>query len=178
MNLDSNGLEVLDRGECLTLMGSVPLGRLVFTDRALPAIQPVNFALDGEEVIIRTSSGSKLAAATRRAIVAFEVDSFDERTETGWSVTVIGQAVQITDPVRLQQVRRLPLQPWSPGDRDHYIGVSAEQITGRRIYSIRAHELPDPARAGSKKAAGAAETTGTGQNEDEDQGTGTGEKVA
>lgn len=133
MNLDSSGLEVLDRTECLALMGSVPLGRLVFTDRALPAVQPVNFVLDGDEVIIRTSSGSKLAAATRRAIVAFEADDFDDDHATGWSVTIVGRAIQISDPVRLRQVLRLPLEPWSPGARDHFISVSTDQVTGRRI---------------------------------------------
>ena len=47
MRLDAHGLEILDREDCLGLLASVPLGRVVFTDRALPAIQPVNFVLDG-----------------------------------------------------------------------------------------------------------------------------------
>lgn len=161
MNLDSNGLEVLDRNECLALMGSVPLGRLVFTDRALPAVQPVNFVLDGDEVIIRTSSGSKLAAATRRAIVAFEADDFDDDGATGWSVTIVGQAVHICDPVRLQQVLRLPLEPWSPGTRDHFISISADQVTGRRIHYRRPQEIGDRADHDVVHAA----ETGTGEDE-------------
>lgn len=144
MNLDSNGLEVLDRGECLALMGSVPIGRLVFTDRALPAIQPVNFVLDGDEVIVRTAKGSKLAAATRRAIVAFETDDFDIERQTGWSVTIVGQAAEITDPVRLRRVSGLPLEPWSPGSRDHFIGISAEQVTGRRILPRHSRDSRGP----------------------------------
>lgn len=148
MNLDSNGLEVLDRAECLALMGSVPIGRLVFTDRALPAIQPVNFVLDEGEVIVRTASGSKLAAATRRAVVAFEADEFDMERHTGWSVTIIGQAIEITDPARRRRVQRLPLEPWSMGTHAHFIGISAEQVTGRRILPGRSldsrsdHDIP------------------------------------
>lgn len=36
-----------DRAECLSLLRTVPVGRIVFTECALPAIQPVNFTLDG-----------------------------------------------------------------------------------------------------------------------------------
>ncbi|WP_308211793.1 pyridoxamine 5'-phosphate oxidase family protein [Actinoallomurus soli] len=75
--LDSGGLEVLGRQECLALLGAVPIGRIVFTDRALPAVWPVNFALSGGDVVIRTMAGSKPAAAARGAVVAFEADEFD-----------------------------------------------------------------------------------------------------
>jgi hypothetical protein len=43
-------------------------------------VRPVNFCLDGDDIVIRTAAGSKLAAATRRAVVAFEVDD-----STRWS---------------------------------------------------------------------------------------------
>ncbi|MEV4399798.1 pyridoxamine 5'-phosphate oxidase family protein [Nonomuraea sp. NPDC049607] len=77
MRLDSSGLQVLSEEECFLLLSSVPIGRIVFTDRALPAVQPVNFCLDGRSIVIRAVTGSKLAAATRRAVVAFEADDFD-----------------------------------------------------------------------------------------------------
>src|SRR5918995_1902393 len=78
MTLDSAGLEVLSREESLDLLASVPLGRIVITQRALPAILPVNFVLDHGSVVIRTGEGSKLAVATPRAVVAFQVDRVDE----------------------------------------------------------------------------------------------------
>ncbi|MEU6036781.1 pyridoxamine 5'-phosphate oxidase family protein [Actinomadura sp. NPDC047616] len=128
------GLQVIGTRECLDLMRSVPIGRIVFTDRALPAIQPVNFVLDADDsVIIRTVPGSKLAAATRGAIVAFEADDFDEADRTGWSVTLVGPARAVTSPAERARLARLPLTPWSPGTRDHFIRVTARQVTGRRI---------------------------------------------
>ncbi|GAA4147367.1 MULTISPECIES: pyridoxamine 5'-phosphate oxidase family protein [Actinomadura] len=128
------GLQVIGTRECLDLMRSVPIGRIVFTDRALPAIQPVNFVLDADDsVIIRTVPGSKLAAATRGAIVAFEADDFDEASRTGWSVTLIGPARAVTSPAERDRLARLPLTPWSPGMRDHFIRVTARQVSGRRI---------------------------------------------
>ncbi|MEU8385537.1 pyridoxamine 5'-phosphate oxidase family protein, partial [Streptosporangium sp. NPDC048865] len=54
MKLDSVGLQILSRQECLTLLASTSIGRIVFTDRALPAVQPVGFVLDGEDIVIGT----------------------------------------------------------------------------------------------------------------------------
>lgn len=138
---DSGGLEILTEQECRELLGKVPLGRIVFTDRALPAIQPVNFLLAQGNVIIRTSSGSKLAAAARNAVVAFEVDQFDADARAGWSVVVVGHARVVSENGELTQLRGLPLHSWAPGDRDHYIAITPELISGRRI--------PAPASAGT-----------------------------
>jgi uncharacterized protein len=142
MRLDANGLEVLGRGDCIALMGSVSLGRVVFTDRALPAIQPVNFVLDGDDVIIATSHGSKLAAATRGAIVAFETDSFDSASHTGWSVTMIGQARTVGDAAEIGRLSRLPLRSWAPGERDHFIRIKGDFVSGRRIHTTELEVTP------------------------------------
>ena len=83
--MDFNGttLEHLSRDQCLRLMGQVPLGRIVYTRQALPAVELVNFALVDGDIVIRTDSGGKLAAATRGAVVAFETDSVDTAAHTG-----------------------------------------------------------------------------------------------
>src|SRR5437660_880425 len=46
--MDFNGgtVEHLSRDECLRLLGQVPVGRIVFTRQALPAVEVVNFAMD------------------------------------------------------------------------------------------------------------------------------------
>ncbi|MEU1725154.1 pyridoxamine 5'-phosphate oxidase family protein [Actinomadura sp. ATCC 39365] len=141
MQLDSSGLQVLSEEECFLLLSSMPIGRIVFTDRALPAVQPVNFCLDGRSIVIRTAAGSKLAAATRRTVVAFEADDFDAGPRTGWSVTAVGHAREVTDAAELARLAELPLTTWAPGDRDHYIVVEAEHISGRRIAPARAPVL-------------------------------------
>ncbi|MCK2213814.1 pyridoxamine 5'-phosphate oxidase family protein [Actinomadura sp. ATCC 31491] len=133
MKLDSSGLQVLTEAECLRLLASAPIGRIVFTDRALPAVQPVTFCLDGDAIVIRTGLGSKLAAATRRTVVAFEVDDYDPVLRTGWSVSVVGHADAVTDPAEMSRLAMLPIEPWAPGSRDHFIRVRVEQVSGRRI---------------------------------------------
>ncbi|MEU8385415.1 pyridoxamine 5'-phosphate oxidase family protein, partial [Streptosporangium sp. NPDC048865] len=107
--------------------------RIVFTDRALPAVQPVGFVLDGEDIVIGTGIGSRLAVATDNAIVAFEADAFDPAARTGWSVTAVGPACAVREPGEIERLSALPLRTWVPGGCDHYIVVRAGQLTGRRL---------------------------------------------
>src|SRR5215213_11640787 len=94
----------LTRTECLRLLAGGVIGRIICTDGALPTAQPVNYLLDGEEIIFRTANGSKLAAATRHAVVGFQVDEIDPRTRTGWSVLGVGEANEIVHPDRLAEL--------------------------------------------------------------------------
>jgi len=138
MEFDAYGLEVLDRDECIRLLASVPLGRVIFTDRALPAIQPVNFALDGDDVVLRTATGSKLSAAMRSTVVAFEADAFDQDERTGWSVTVIGRARLVDSPEEIHRLSGLPIQQWAPGPRDRFVRIFSQHVSGRRIQPVAA----------------------------------------
>lgn len=133
IEVDSAGLEHLSREECYTLLATAPIGRIVFTEAALPAIQPVNFVIDGGDVVLRTSMGSKLAAAARSAVVAFEADDYDVESLTGWSVVLVGRAHPVSDQAELTRLHALPLTPWALGDRPHFIRIVPEIVRGRRI---------------------------------------------
>ena len=127
-----SGARELSREECLALLPTVPVGRLVYTDRALPAVVPVNFVVDGGSIVVRTGAGSALAAAVRGSIVAFEVDDFDRQARNGWSVTVTGQARQVTDPLELDRLAALDLAPYASG-RHHFVVVPVQLVSGRRV---------------------------------------------
>jgi hypothetical protein len=134
MELDRNGLEVLDREESLRLLGTAVVGRIGITSRALPVVLPVNFRFDGHHVLIRTGIGTKLDAATDHAVVAFEVDQIDAETETGWSVVVTGVARELTDPVALSELARRPLTQWAAGaGAGRVVAISTDLVSGRRI---------------------------------------------
>ena len=133
MYSDGSALQRLSRDECLTLMASVPVGRIIFTLRALPAVELVNFALDEGDIVIRTDRSGKLAAATRGAVVAFETDQLDLAGQVGWSVTAIGPSSEVTDPDELARLRAIGLKSWAPGTRDHFIRVSPVMLNGRRL---------------------------------------------
>jgi hypothetical protein len=114
-------------------MASVPVGRIFYTRRALPAVELVNFALDEGDIVIRTDGNGKLAAATRGAVVAFEADQVDPADQSGWSVTAIGPSREVTDPGELARLRTIGLRPWAPGERDHFICISPVMLNGRRL---------------------------------------------
>jgi nitroimidazol reductase NimA-like FMN-containing flavoprotein (pyridoxamine 5'-phosphate oxidase superfamily) len=147
MRFDSAGLRVLSREQCLHLLASTSIGRIVFTDRALPAVQPVVFCLHGESIVIRTTAGSKLASATQDTVVAFEIDDFDARMSTGWSVTVVGRARAVHDPEEMAHLAELPLAPWATNGRDHFVVMGAEEVSGRRTALAERDAPPQPGPA-------------------------------
>ena len=130
---DSPALTELTRDECLQLMASVPVGRIIYTRQALPAVELINFALDDGDIIVRTDRSGKLAAAMRGAVVAFETDSVDTARRAGWSVTVIGRSREVTDPDEVGRLERTGLRAWAPGERDHFIRISPGIFHGRRL---------------------------------------------
>ena len=129
----------LAREEALRLLGTVPLGRVVFTDRALPAIRPVNHIVDNGHVIIRSSIGSGIGgAAGDGLVVAYEADALDPDTRTGWSVVVTGFAKLVHDADDVARYERL-LDPWVDGHLDCVIRIPPDLVTGYRLEGS-----PDP----------------------------------
>ena len=148
MNSDTPALKQLTRNECLRLMASVPVGRIIYTRQALPAVELVNFAVEAGDIVIRTDRSGKLSAATRGAVVAFETDSVDPARHIGWSVTAIGHAHEVTDPDEIGRLEQLGLSSWAPGEREHFIRISPGILNGRRL--VRGPEqmyLVQPERA-------------------------------
>jgi len=129
----AEGLERLDRDECLRLLASVPVGRLIFTMNALPMVRPVNFALVNELVLVRTAADTTVAHKIDGAIVAFEADELDAATYSGWSVTVTGRAAFVTDPAAVARYRAVPLVPWAPGIRDQLVTIKTGLVEGQRV---------------------------------------------
>jgi nitroimidazol reductase NimA-like FMN-containing flavoprotein (pyridoxamine 5'-phosphate oxidase superfamily) len=125
----------LTKSECFELLARERVGRVAVVDDLGPVVFPVNFVLDRHMVVLRTGEGTKLDAACRGSRVAFEVDGTDTATHTGWSVVVRGEAIEVTDPAELARLRRLPLDPWAPGAKAHYVRILPTALTGRRIWA-------------------------------------------
>jgi uncharacterized protein len=127
----------LSRAECLDLLERSHLGRLAFIDSVgvFPIIVPVNYVMYDGAVVFRTGPGAKLAAVVRGGDVAFEVDQIDDAVRTGWSVLVRGTAKEVEDPEDLAELEERHLQAWAPGAKQHYVRVTSNLISGRRIDS-------------------------------------------
>ena len=136
------GIRELSSPECLRLLGSVSVGRVGVTIDALPAVLPVNFVVSDGSVVFRTVPGTKLDAATRGAVVAFEADAYGTSEDPGgWSVLVRGVAQEVSDPAELAAARSLPLESWAfDGTADRFIRVEPTVVTGRRVVGRRLPE--------------------------------------
>lgn len=130
----ANGQHELSREEALRLPGTVPLGGVVLTDRALPAIRPVNHIVDGRDIIFRTSSSAAITTAVDGigTIVAFEADAIGSPRRAGWSVVVVGGARLLTDAGQIEHLPAAPA-PMAPGDKDDLITIRADIVSGVRL---------------------------------------------
>ncbi|GAQ50262.1 pyridoxamine 5'-phosphate oxidase family protein [Streptomyces acidiscabies] len=127
----------LDSAEALRLLGSVSLGRVVFTRQALPTVRPVNHVLVDGAVVIRTHEHAALTLHTVRGdgmgvVVAYEADDIDPHTHLGWSVVVTGYADLVTDPAELALYDAL-LRPWVDRTMEHAVRILPALVTGVRL---------------------------------------------
>ncbi|WP_406253733.1 pyridoxamine 5'-phosphate oxidase family protein [Streptomyces chartreusis] len=127
----------LGAAEAMRLLGSVSVGRIVFTRHALPTIRPVNHVLVDGDIVIRTHEGASLTARTRRAdsegvVVAYEADAIDPDTHVGWSVVATGYARLVTDPHELARYRAL-LRPWVQHTMDYAVRIRPDLLSGIRL---------------------------------------------
>ncbi|HZU73191.1 MAG TPA: pyridoxamine 5'-phosphate oxidase family protein [Acidimicrobiales bacterium] len=126
-------LVALSRRECIELLGAGGVGRFIFLEERGPVAVPVNFRMDGDDVVFRTEAGNSLSRRIGQRRVSFEVDQIDETRREGWSVLVSGVGRLVKDPAELEAVGRLGVAPWAGPDRRQYLRLVPEEITGRRI---------------------------------------------
>lgn len=119
--------------ECRALIAKGGVGRVAFSAVHGPVVLPVNFTVIGGSIVLRTSEGTLIEAhGDERA--AFEVDHVDEALCQGWSVLIQGQAHRVLQPGELRHVRAsMTSAPWAGGERDVYVRIVPDQISGRRI---------------------------------------------
>lgn len=132
------GLELLDESASWELLRRGEIGRIGFTMGALPAIFPVNYAVIDDAIVFRTAPGSKLSVATDGAIVAFEVDEYERKGRSGWSVLAIGPSEVAHGLAFTRLVLDAGLEPFADGRRSAIVRIKPEMLTGRRI--VHDHE--------------------------------------
>jgi len=127
-------LDALGYDECQELISLGGIGRLVFVEDRGPVAVPVNFKMLGGDVVFRTAAPSpSFDAALSNGAVSFEVDRIDDALGEGWSVLLSGKAHIICDERELKLAQDLRVQPWAGGERDIYIRIAPERVSGRRL---------------------------------------------
>jgi hypothetical protein len=132
---DKGYLEVVPYDECITFLAKEVVGRLAWVRHGSPVVVPVNYAWDGEAVVIRIDPSAKLHDLTQGE-VAFEIDAIDREQHTGWSVLVVGMADEVDPkqwPASATHPDALELRPWPAGPKDRWLRLVPRAVTGRRL---------------------------------------------
>jgi uncharacterized protein len=140
--LIDEGLQQLDKTEALALLANSEVGRVGVTIGALPAIFPVNYRLIDGCIIFRSAPGSKLSAAARGAVVAFEVDDYNVADRSGWSVLVVGASEIVHDLDVTFKSLEAGLEPYVDGPRGAIVRIVPTFVSGRRIVHMPTGRVP------------------------------------
>ena len=83
---------MLSPDECRALLRAGSIGRVAVSIDALPAIFPVRYRLEDDDILIHSARTGPAAVSVADAVIAFQADDFDAESATGWSVLVVGRA--------------------------------------------------------------------------------------
>ena len=122
------GTEIVSEPDCWGLLATQSIGRVALLVDGQVEIFPVNYGLDGDEIIFRTNAGRKMAGGASGE-VAFEVDCIDPKSRCGWSVVVHGNLHDVTT---YDSHDRQLAQPWT-GPKDFLVRIHPRSVTGRRV---------------------------------------------
>jgi len=122
----------LDEQQSYELLSTTTIGRIGFVHGGRVQILPVNFAVSGHELLLRTSPDGLLAALTQEpAEVSFEVDYHDPLGSTGWSVLAHDTLSRAAEHEAADIVARV--HPWAGEDRVLPLTLTVESISGRSV---------------------------------------------
>lgn len=119
-------LAELSEQECRELVGTRPIGRIAWRGSEGITVLPVNFELDGDDVLFHTSPYSLMARDCVDRDVAFQVDAVDEVQHAGWTVLLRGRCL------RDSRAGSEPT-PWVTGPRLLALRVAVSSVSGRRL---------------------------------------------
>ncbi len=131
MTSDTAPAAELETDACWRLLRESEVGRLALVVGDHPEIFPVNYAVDAGTIVVRTGSGTKLAALAGEPRVAFEIDGYDAATQVVWSVIVNGRAEVMHGFTQLLDTVDLPVYPWQPARKNHFVRIAVDEVTGR-----------------------------------------------
>jgi hypothetical protein len=138
----SNGrdpLMDLSKHQCEQFLRANDVGRVVYTDRALPAVMPAHYAFVGGRVILRVMPDSRPAEKLPGSVVAFQVDDLAARNGSCQNVLVTGPCHRVSVHERPSLLEALAPTPWPVSGDPLVLEIVALLLTGsRRLTGLRA----------------------------------------
>ena len=131
-------VERLSAAECMELLSSVGLGRLVYDSRYGPIALPVVYMIDGESIVLTTwdpviDEDLRTGITDAEYQVAVEADQSDVEAREGWFVLARGAAHHLHTEAERASIINAGLEPWVEDKSRHYIRVNPTGIWGNRI---------------------------------------------
>jgi len=127
-------LLTLSAQECERLLRAGVFGRLVLSTPNQTEVFPVNYAVMGDAILVRTSPGSLLDRHADGATLLLEVDQVDHERWHGWSVVARGRGERIDEEGLTSAERGSPgPPPWVSRDRDVWIRLRWDELSGRKL---------------------------------------------
>lgn len=124
----------LSEARCRELLADHTVGRVAWNAPGCPQVLPVSYAIDGNDIVFRTSPYGSLAQLRSRSNVAFEIDDIDTEHGTGWSVLVRGSAQATSQSRHLERLWSSEAAvPWAAGSRNLVIAITPQTLTGRVV---------------------------------------------
>ena len=125
-----DGLEIMPIPECEQQLQHGGIGMLAMCGVGAPALRPVNFAFVEGAIVLRTGEGQILEAATGNEPASFMITEIDRFEHAGWSVVVTGKLAPVSAASAAAEAR---VRPWIRADKQHFVKLEVDTISGRRI---------------------------------------------
>jgi len=126
----------LEPGECWELLTRTRFGRI-----ALPCgdddidIYPIDFAVDGRDLVFRTAEGTKLLEVVLFGRITLEADERDAERGIAWSVVVKGRPEVLELTGEIEAAERLGIEPWTRTPKNRFVRITETRVSGRRLYA-------------------------------------------
>lgn len=128
-------IDALSPDECLDLLQQQVIGRIVFVDEQGPGAVPVNYAVAGDQIVLRVAEDSHLRTLIQSPI-GFQADHTNNDQSSGWSVLVRGNGREVPVdevPQLLQSLGDALPRPWAEGVHNTWLAIEINSVTGRRL---------------------------------------------
>ncbi|MGO9341549.1 MAG: pyridoxamine 5'-phosphate oxidase family protein [Acidimicrobiales bacterium] len=122
----------LSRKECVEMLGTVGIARVILSVGCIPFAVPANIAVRDAEVVFAADGGSKLTPSVYGQVVSVEADDIDLVSHKGWSVLVTGIAQAVTAASEIDWAAPL-LRAWVSEPHPMLVRVPLTLVSGRRL---------------------------------------------
>lgn len=121
----------LTEQECLDLLSTERLGRLILVVAERPDVYLVNYVVHDGRIYFRSAEGDKLAELSLKPMTTFQVDHVDPTA--AWSITVRGIARALVRFDEINAAEELDLHSWVPTEKHNFVEIRPTEMAGRRF---------------------------------------------